>query len=188
MNVQGESRRRHRGGQRHRPGDRRRAGRAGRPGDRPGRPQRERPAGRPHDQRPGRGGRSPRAWSATPPTRTSAARSSTCCRPSTASPSICVPAAGITRDQLAVKIDKETGKATVYPLEDFRLGPRGQPDRADVLGDGDDRPDRRGPAHARASSAGTPRGGIQGTIVFIGSISSQGNPGPGLLRGHQGGP
>ena len=29
--------------------------------------------------------------------------------------SICVPAAGITRDQLAVKMDKETGKASIYP-------------------------------------------------------------------------
>ena len=33
---------------------------------------------------------------------------------------ISVPAAGITRDALAVKIDKQTGKAAVYPIEDFR--------------------------------------------------------------------
>ena len=34
---------------------------------------------------------------------------------------ICVPAAGITRDALAVKMNKETGKAEIYPLEKFRL-------------------------------------------------------------------
>src|SRR6516162_5877676 len=33
---------------------------------------------------------------------------------------ICVPAAGITRDALAVKIDKETGRAGVYPVKAFR--------------------------------------------------------------------
>src|SRR5262245_34181431 len=33
---------------------------------------------------------------------------------------ICVPAAGITRDALAVKMDKETGKPLVYPLATFR--------------------------------------------------------------------
>src|SRR5437899_558684 len=33
---------------------------------------------------------------------------------------ICVPAAGITRDALAVKMDKETGKPVVYPLQTFR--------------------------------------------------------------------
>ena len=34
---------------------------------------------------------------------------------------ICVPAAGITRDELAVKMDKQKGEALVYPLEKFRL-------------------------------------------------------------------
>jgi len=34
-------------------------------------------------------------------------------------PSICVPAAGITRDKLAVRLDKETGTAILYPMEDF---------------------------------------------------------------------
>lgn len=36
-------------------------------------------------------------------------------------PTICVPAAGITRDQFAVKLDKETGRAVLYPREKFRL-------------------------------------------------------------------
>ncbi len=34
---------------------------------------------------------------------------------------ICVPAAGITRDALAVRVDKETGKASVYDIDHFRL-------------------------------------------------------------------
>ncbi len=34
--------------------------------------------------------------------------------------SICVPAAGITRDALAVKLNKETGAAQIYSEETFR--------------------------------------------------------------------
>jgi len=34
--------------------------------------------------------------------------------------SICVPCAGITRDALAVKVNKETGKSEIYPIEKFR--------------------------------------------------------------------
>src|SRR5262249_24056898 len=33
---------------------------------------------------------------------------------------ICVPAAGITRDELAVRVDKLTGKARIYPEDTFR--------------------------------------------------------------------
>src|SRR5689334_12613485 len=33
---------------------------------------------------------------------------------------ICVPAAGITRDSLAVKMDKQAGRVTIYPVEQFR--------------------------------------------------------------------
>src|SRR5262249_22677955 len=36
-------------------------------------------------------------------------------------PRVCVPAAGITRDQLGVKVDKQTGKSQVYPIEQYRL-------------------------------------------------------------------
>ena len=32
---------------------------------------------------------------------------------------ICIPAAGITRDALAVKVDKESGKAVPYSVEDL---------------------------------------------------------------------
>jgi NAD(P)-dependent dehydrogenase (short-subunit alcohol dehydrogenase family) len=33
---------------------------------------------------------------------------------------MCVPAAGITRDDLAVRVDRETGKARIYPVERFK--------------------------------------------------------------------
>jgi 3-oxoacyl-[acyl-carrier protein] reductase len=90
--------------------------------------------------------------------------------------SLCVPAAGITRDDLAVRIDKLTGKARIYPLEQFKLvvdvnliAPvywalemigRIAEDRA-----------AKGLKRWAASE------GIQGSVVFIGSISSQGNRG-----------
>ncbi len=34
---------------------------------------------------------------------------------------VCVPAAGITRDKLGAKVNKETGKADLYPPGDFQL-------------------------------------------------------------------
>jgi len=89
---------------------------------------------------------------------------------------ICVPAAGITRDALSVKLDKTTGKAMVYPIQSFRevtevnlLAPiywalemiaRIAEDRC-----------RRGVGRW------DPEEQIQGTVVFIGSVSSQGNKG-----------
>lgn len=90
--------------------------------------------------------------------------------------SLCVPAAGITRDDLAVRIDKATGKARIYPLEQFKLvvdvnliAPvywalemigRIAEDRA-----------------ARGLKRWNPDEGMQGAVVFIGSVSSQGNRG-----------
>ena len=89
---------------------------------------------------------------------------------------ICVPAAGITRDDLAVRVDKTTGKARIYPVEQFQLvldvnlvAPvywslemiaRIAEDRA-----------------ARSLKRWTPSEGMQGAVVFIGSVSSQGNKG-----------
>ncbi|MDE2158440.1 MAG: SDR family NAD(P)-dependent oxidoreductase, partial [Burkholderiales bacterium] len=89
---------------------------------------------------------------------------------------LCVPAAGITRDELAVRVDKASGKARIYPLEQFRLvvdvnliAPvywalemiaRVAEDRA-----------------ARGLKRWAPVEGMQGSVVFIGSISSQGNRG-----------
>jgi len=90
--------------------------------------------------------------------------------------SMCVPAAGITRDDLAVRIDKITGKARIYSQELFRLvlevnlvAPvywalemiaRIAEDRA-----------------TRGLARWQPAEGMQGAIVFIGSVSSQGNRG-----------
>lgn len=90
--------------------------------------------------------------------------------------SMCVPAAGITRDDLAVRIDKLTGKARIYPQDLFRLV-------VDV--------NLIAPVYwalemiARIAEGRAARGlkrwvaseGMQGSVVFIGSISSQGNRG-----------
>jgi len=90
---------------------------------------------------------------------------------------VCVPAAGITRDALAVKMDKETGKPLVYPLPTFRevtevnlvapvywalemVARIAAERKRRGLG-------RWGPAEEK----------LWGTVVFIGSVSSQGNKG-----------
>lgn len=89
---------------------------------------------------------------------------------------ICIPAAGITRDSLAVRLDKETGKARIYPVEQFRqvvevnlIAPVywGMEMVARIA------EDRR----KRGLGRWTPEEPIQGTIIFIGSVSSQGNRG-----------
>jgi NAD(P)-dependent dehydrogenase (short-subunit alcohol dehydrogenase family) len=91
-------------------------------------------------------------------------------------PRICVPAAGITRDQIAVRVDKQTGKAEIYPTELFHL----------VLEVNLIAPIYWGIemvariAEERASKGlkrWTAEEEIQGAIIFIGSISSQGIPG-----------
>jgi 3-oxoacyl-[acyl-carrier protein] reductase len=90
--------------------------------------------------------------------------------------SLCVPAAGITRDDLAVRIDKHTGKARIYPLEQFKLvvdvnliAPVYW--ALEMIG-------RIAEARAAAGQKRwMPTEGIQGSVVFIGSISSQGNKG-----------
>jgi 3-oxoacyl-[acyl-carrier protein] reductase len=91
-------------------------------------------------------------------------------------PRVCVPAAGITRDRLAVKVDKETGSATVYPIADFRLlcevnliAPvYWAMEMVARIAE-----ERKSMARGRWE----PEEGIQGTVIFIGSISSQGIPG-----------
>ena len=92
------------------------------------------------------------------------------------SPRILVPAAGITRDRLSVKLDKETGKADIYPLEDFRLvteinliAPIYWALEL-IAGVAEDRA-KRGLKRWSIDE------GLQGTIIFIGSVSSQGNRG-----------
>jgi 3-oxoacyl-[acyl-carrier protein] reductase len=91
-------------------------------------------------------------------------------------PSICVPAAGITRDRLAVKIDSQTGKASIYSVEDFRLVMEVNlvaPIYWAMEMIGRLAEDRKRQGLRRWE----PQEGVQGSIVFIGSVSSQGNPG-----------
>lgn len=91
-------------------------------------------------------------------------------------PRICVPAAAITKDSLAVRINKETGKPVIYPVEDFRkvmeinlVAPvywaieLVAAVAADRIG--------------RGLKRWQPEEGIQGAIVFLGSIASIGNTG-----------
>ena len=91
-------------------------------------------------------------------------------------PNICVPAAAVNHDQLAVKIDPATGKAVIYPIETFRT-------LVEV--------NLIAPVYwamemvARIAEKRKTHGldrwtseeEIQGTTILIGSISSQGIPG-----------
>jgi NAD(P)-dependent dehydrogenase (short-subunit alcohol dehydrogenase family) len=91
-------------------------------------------------------------------------------------PGVCVPAAGITRDQLGVKIDKQTGKAEIYPIENFRLVTEVNliaPVYWALEMIARIAEDRRRQGLGRWD----PVESVQGTIIFIGSISSQGIPG-----------
>ena len=91
-------------------------------------------------------------------------------------PRICVPAAGITRDSLAAKLDKTSGKAALYPIDDFRrvveinlVAPIYW--ALEMVGKiAEDR-------HTRGLGAWRSEEDIQGTVTFIGSVSSRGNKG-----------
>jgi NAD(P)-dependent dehydrogenase (short-subunit alcohol dehydrogenase family) len=90
--------------------------------------------------------------------------------------SICVPAAGVTRDQLAVKLEKETNRIAVYPIETFRLVTEINLIAPvywalELVG---------GIAQDRARQGlkrWAPSEPLQGTVIFIGSVSSLGNKG-----------
>ncbi len=90
--------------------------------------------------------------------------------------SICVPAAGITRDYLAVKVNRESNNIELYSEEDFRRV-------LDI--------DLTAPVYwaletirsvaqdrmARDLKRWDPNERVQGAIIFIGSVSSTGNKG-----------
>jgi NAD(P)-dependent dehydrogenase (short-subunit alcohol dehydrogenase family) len=89
---------------------------------------------------------------------------------------ICVPAAGITRDSLAVKVDKATNRVTIYPLETFRtvvevnlIAPVYWALEM-VASVAENR-------RAQGLKRWEPAEKLQGAIVFIGSVSSLGNKG-----------
>jgi len=89
---------------------------------------------------------------------------------------ICVPAAGITRDALSVKVDRAAGTAKVYPPEQFRevievnlIAPVYR--ALEMVARLAENRWRRG------LKQWDPAEGVQGTVVFIGSVSSQGNKG-----------
>jgi 3-oxoacyl-[acyl-carrier protein] reductase len=90
--------------------------------------------------------------------------------------SICVPAAGITRDALAVRMNRETGKAEPYSVATFRevaevnlIAPIYWAIEM-VVRIAEDR-------WQRGLKQWEPEEEVQGTVVFIGSVSSQGSKG-----------
>lgn len=91
-------------------------------------------------------------------------------------PRICVPAAAITKDSLAVRIDKQTNKVVIYPVEDFRkvteinmIAPVYWAIEL-VAAVARDRMEK-------GLKRWNPDEGLQGAIVFLGSIASSGNVG-----------
>jgi NAD(P)-dependent dehydrogenase (short-subunit alcohol dehydrogenase family) len=89
---------------------------------------------------------------------------------------VCVPAAGITNDSLAVKVDKETRQVTIYPMEKFRqvvevnlIAPIYWALEM-VAGIAEER-GRKG------LKRWEPTEPLQGMVVLIGSVSSLGNKG-----------
>lgn len=89
---------------------------------------------------------------------------------------ICVPAAGITRDTLAVKMDKQKNEICVYPLDTFRLvieinliAPIFWALEM-VAGVAEYR-------RKKGLRQWEPEEALQGAVIFIGSVSSLGNKG-----------
>ncbi|HEX8012682.1 MAG TPA: SDR family NAD(P)-dependent oxidoreductase [Casimicrobiaceae bacterium] len=89
---------------------------------------------------------------------------------------ICVPAAGITRDDLAVRIDRNTGKARIYPTDTFK-----RVIEVNLVAPVYWALEMIGRIAENRAACGLkrwqPSEGMQGAIVFIGSVSSQGNRG-----------
>ncbi len=89
---------------------------------------------------------------------------------------ICVPAAGITRDSLAVKVDKQTSKVSVYPVETFR-----QVVEVNLVAPVYWAMEMVAGIAAERARKGLkrwePTEPLQGVVIFIGSVSSLGNKG-----------
>jgi NAD(P)-dependent dehydrogenase (short-subunit alcohol dehydrogenase family) len=89
---------------------------------------------------------------------------------------ICVPAAGITRDSLAVKVDKQTHQVVIYPVETFR-----QVVEVNLIAPVYWAMEMvAGIAGNRAKQGlkrWEPTEPLQGAVIFIGSVSSLGNRG-----------
>ena len=89
---------------------------------------------------------------------------------------ICVPAAGITRDRLAVKVEKNDHSVAIYPIELFR-----QVTEINLIAPIYWAMEMvAGIAEARAQEGlkrWEPTEPLQGTVIFIGSVSSLGNKG-----------
>ncbi len=89
---------------------------------------------------------------------------------------ICIPAAGITRDSLSVRMDKETGKAKIYAVEKFQLVVNVNliaPTYWALEMVSRIAQDR----FARGLKKWGPDEGLMGAVILIGSVSSQGNKG-----------
>jgi 3-oxoacyl-[acyl-carrier protein] reductase len=91
-------------------------------------------------------------------------------------PRILVPAAGITRDKAACKIDKATGKAVIYPKADWDLVEAVNL-KAAVFWALELTAHVAEDRFAKGLSAWGPTEPDQGAVVFIGSVSSEGNRG-----------
>lgn len=89
---------------------------------------------------------------------------------------ICVPAAGIVRDALAVKLDKTTGKAEIYPEETFRKI-AGINYIAPVYWAMELVARIAESRFGRGLKKWTPDQEMEGSVVFIGSAAAQGNKG-----------
>jgi 3-oxoacyl-[acyl-carrier protein] reductase len=89
---------------------------------------------------------------------------------------ICVPAAGITRDGLSVKTDKQTDSSIIYPVKTFRLVTEVNLIAPiywalELVAAAADYRRKAGLKRWEASEE------LLGTIILIGSVSSQGNKG-----------
>jgi 3-oxoacyl-[acyl-carrier protein] reductase len=89
---------------------------------------------------------------------------------------ICVPAAGITRDGLSVKYDKQSEKVVIYPIKTYRLvteinliAPVYWALEL-VAGIAEDR-------RKNGLKRWEPGEGMMGSVIFIGSVASHGNKG-----------